>query len=975
MSGAHIVEEGQNNSKKRKNVEHGSNQPKKKFKGKCFNCGKVGHKSTDCRAPKKGKKKDQANLIESNKDYDDLCAMFTECNMVGNPRAWWMDSGATRYVCASKEFFSTYAPAQAEETIYMANSATAKVEEIGKVCLKMTSRKVLTLNNELYVPELRRNLISVSLLGKNGFKCVTVSGKIVVSKGEMYVGKGYLEEGLYKMNVMTVEMNKHSNSSYLLESYNLWHERLGHVNYKTLLKLINLEILPNFECNKSKCQMCVESKYAKHPFKSVERNSNPLELIRTDICDMKSTSSRGGKKYFITFIDHCTRYCYVYLLNSKDEAIDAFSQYKTEVENQLEKRIKMIRSDRGGEYESPFAQICVENGIIHQTTADQTTALYSPQSNGIAERKNRTLKERMNALLISSGLPQNLWGEAIRTANCILNRVPHTKTQSIPYGKWKGRKPNLKYFKVWGCLAKVQVPIPKRVKIGPKTVDCVFIGYAKSSKACRILVHKSEHSDINENTIIESHNAKFFENIYPYKTRHERSSGGSKRPRDEPSENVHNEENPRRSTCQRTSTSFGSDFVTFLLENEPRTFKEAMSSSDSSFWKEAVDSEIDSILSNHMWELVDLPPENKPLGSKWIFKRKMKTDGTIDKYKARLVVKGFNQKEGLDYFDTYSPVTRITSIRMLIALAAVYDLQIHQMDVKTAFLNGELEEEIYMEQPEGFVVPGKENKTPLDANFALRKNEGESDSQLEYTRVLGCLMYIINCTRPDIACTISKLSRYTSNPNKTHWMAMKRVLGYLKYTQDYALHYNKYPAVLEGYSDANWITGSNEVKSTSGYVFTIGGGAVSWKSSKQTCIARSTMESEFIALDKAGEEAEWLRNFLEDIPYWPKPVAPVCIHCDSQAAIGANSVSRFFVAACSLPFDYVKTQIQKMQPDAEGKLPYLGSFDCAMKTLKAGGPFKFYTGFSVYCVRIAPHVMLTWNFLNQIQKVEKKIGL
>ena len=246
----------------------------------------------------------------------------------------------------------------------------------------------------------------------------------------MYVGKGYLTEGLYKMNVMTVEINKSSNSSYLLESYDLWHERLGHVNYKTLRKLINLEVLPNFECNKSKCQTCVESKYAKHPYKSVERNSNPLDLIHTDICDMKSTPSRGGKKYFITFIDDCTRYCYVYLLNSKDEAIDAFRQYKTEVENQLDKKIKMIRSDRGGEYESPFAQICVENGIVHQTTAP-----YSPQSNGIAERKNQTLKEMMNVLLISSGLPQNLWGEAILTTNRILNRVPHSKTQSISYEK------------------------------------------------------------------------------------------------------------------------------------------------------------------------------------------------------------------------------------------------------------------------------------------------------------------------------------------------------------------------------------------------------------------------------------------------------------------------------------------------------------------------------------------------------------
>ena len=135
-----------------------------------------------------------------------------------------------------------------------------------------------------------------------------------------------------------------------------------------------------------------------------------------------------------------------------------------------------------------------------------------------------------------------------------------------------------------------------------------------------------------------------------------------------------------------------------------------MSSSESTYQKEEVNSEIELILSNQTWELADLPLGNNPLGSKWIFKRKMKPDGTIDKYKARLVVKGYRQKEGLDYFDTYSPVTRITSIRMLIALAAVHDLKIHQMDVKTAFLNGELEEEIYMEQPEGFIVPGKEKK-------------------------------------------------------------------------------------------------------------------------------------------------------------------------------------------------------------------------------------------------------------------------
>ncbi|KAF3681835.1 hypothetical protein FXO38_01541 [Capsicum annuum] len=153
----------------------------------------------DFRAPKKGKKKDQAKMFESNKESNDLCAMFSGCNLVRNPREWWMDSDATRHVCSNKELFSSFAPAQVEEMIYIANSSTAKVEGPGKVGLKMTSKKVLTLNNVLYVLELRSNLIFISPLDKNGFKCVTVYEKIVISKGEVYVGKGYLTEGLYNM--------------------------------------------------------------------------------------------------------------------------------------------------------------------------------------------------------------------------------------------------------------------------------------------------------------------------------------------------------------------------------------------------------------------------------------------------------------------------------------------------------------------------------------------------------------------------------------------------------------------------------------------------------------------------------------------------------------------------------------------------------------------------------------------------------
>ena len=142
------------------------------------------------------------------------------------------------------------------------------------------------------------------------------------------------------------------------------------------------------------------------------------------------------------------------------------------------------------------------------------------------------------------------------------------------------------------------------------------------------------------------------------------------------------------------------------MNDEPSTFEEAMKSRDVIFWQESIDDEMASLRTNNTWVLVDLPQGSKPIGCKWVFKRKLKPDGSIDKYKARLVAKGFKQSKGIDYFDTYAPVARISSIRILISLASIFNLKIHQMDVKTAFLNEFLDEEVYMEQPEGFIVPG-----------------------------------------------------------------------------------------------------------------------------------------------------------------------------------------------------------------------------------------------------------------------------
>ncbi|GKD77924.1 zinc finger, CCHC-type containing protein [Tanacetum coccineum] len=298
------------------------------------------------------------------------------------------------------------------------------------------------------------------------------------------------------------------------------------------------------------------------------------------------------------------------------------------------------------------------------------------------------------------------------------------------------------------------------------------------------------------------------------------------------------------------------------------------------FYKEAINDEMPSIMGNNTWVLADLPP-------------------------------------GIDYFDTYAPVARISTIRLLIAITSIHNLIINRMDMKTTFLNGDLDEEIYINQPQGFIMPGNENKVDLTKEFLSSrfsmKDMGEADVILririkhesnriaisqsyyieKYSRVIGCLMYAMTCTRPDIAFAMGKLSWYTSNPGTQHLQAIQWVLKYLKKTMDYRLTYTGYPSVLEGYTDASWISNTEDNSSISGWVFLLGGGAISWASKKQTCVTGSTIEYEFVALAAADKEAEWLKNLLLKIPLWSKPIAPISIRYDSATTL-AKAYSQMY---------------------------------------------------------------------------------
>ena len=225
-----------------------------------------------------------------------------------------------------------------------------------------------------------------------------------------------------------------------------------------------------------------------------------------------------------------------------------------------------------------------------------------------------------------------------------------------------------------GCLAYVWLNDPKRLKLGARASTCVFVGYSLTSKAYRFL-------DLENNVVIESLDAIFHEDKFSYVSR---NSGGEEITKDNAFASTSSLEDqhmsdiePRRSKRVRKEKDYGPDYYVYNLEEIPNTIEEALSSPDSIFWQEAINDEMDSLISNKTWKLVDLPPSCKTIGSKWVLRKKYKPDGTIEKYKARLVPKGFKQKEDIDFFDTFSSVSSIVSIRFLISIASIHNLAIH----------------------------------------------------------------------------------------------------------------------------------------------------------------------------------------------------------------------------------------------------------------------------------------------------------
>lgn len=718
---------------------------KKKTSFKCFSCNKMGHFASQC--------KNKGNFHNSKKNK--LCKnvknrafLITSRNI---NKGWYLDSGASTHITNDQNLIKN--PVDSDTTIIAANKEDFKAKLSGTVELQISGEETSTINVQetLYVPDAAANLLSVSKIVKNGHSIHFDSGGAkILDDEETLIATASEVNGIYKLDQPSAQ-------AYLSKeklNAEIWHRRLGHLNRKSmsLLKKMSTGIDDNLDMRET-CEDCVYGKQERTPFKvSKKQSSDILELIHTDLCGPMEKESLGGAKYFMTFIDDFSRYLFIYILHNKSQALDTFKDFKRLLEKQTGKKIKKLRSDNGKEYVNHN----MKNFLKHEGIEHQLTVRYTPQQNGTAERMNRSIVEKARTLLSDSGLRKEYWAEAVGTAAYLLNRSPTKRLwNKTPYEAFYGHKPEMSHLRIFGCEAMAQIPKELRKKWDPKSQKLLMMGYSETKKAYRLIDPKTKNiifsrdvkflettkmkrneKNYNENqmyvledTLTNISDDEHIQEDYESCSDNEESSKIKEEDINIPvvKERNMNEDGVKGHTEEGETLEFKKrplrkiekpakykDYVTYLIMKdqkiiaEPNSVENALSGPNSNNWKQAMKTELNAMIKNEVYELVKLPAEKKPLKTKWVFKEKQDKEG-IKRYKARLVIKGCNQKEGIDYQETFSPVVKYSSLRYLFSLAAVKNLRIDHMDVMTAYLNGEVEEDIYVVPPEGFET-NEENK-------------------------------------------------------------------------------------------------------------------------------------------------------------------------------------------------------------------------------------------------------------------------
>ncbi|GJW86762.1 retrovirus-related pol polyprotein from transposon TNT 1-94 [Tanacetum coccineum] len=538
----------------------------------------------------------------------------------------------------NRKLFSTYKAYNGGNVIFGSN---LRGNIIGKGTISNDSLKI---DNVEHVDNLGFNLLSIGQICNNKCRVTFSEHDSEITKDGKVIGRGIRKKGLYVMKLG----NKPKYQICLTtidDNSTLWHRRLGHANMRLIQSLASNELvrnLPKLKFDQHFCDACKIGKqaHASHKAKNVVSTTKCLELLHMDLFGPSAVRSYGGNRYTLVIVDDYSRYTWTRFLKNKTEAFDQFEIFSKKIQNQLGCTIVSIRTDHGREFDNEvqFGEFCNANGITHNFSAPRT-----PQSNGVVERKNRTLQEMSRTM-----------------------------------------KPTLDYFRVFGSKCFILNTKYYLTKFDPKSYEGVFLGYSQNSKAYIILnkhTRKIEESlnvtfdetpppsktsplvddDLDEEEAIREIKKKNLENVVEDETLEIDDIVNIKESRNHPLANVIGNLNQRTLRSQAQNQS---NFFCFISTIEPKNVNEALGDKS---WIVAMQEELNQFIANEVWELVPQPRNMTIIGTKWVFRNKLDENGIVSRNKARLVAQGYNQQEGIDYDETYAPVARLESITILLA--------------------------------------------------------------------------------------------------------------------------------------------------------------------------------------------------------------------------------------------------------------------------------------------------------------------
>lgn len=729
---------------------------------KCFRCKETGHYRNQCPNFEKNSTRKQSNAFS---------AVFLSADFKKND--YYIDSGASTHLTANESWVmnASYEPATRE--IVVANKACLPVLCSGNVQIATVtpdSEFDITVEDVLCVPSLTTNLLSVSQLIKKGNRVdFTKKDCKIYNRSGQLVAMAALTNGVYKLN-----MPENTTNVAMAVSAETWHRRLAHVNGSYMAKM--KDAVQGFSIGDkidiSKCKVCCEGKQCRLPFpNNCNRSEDLLNVIHMDIAGPMEVKSLGGSRYYLLFVDDYSRMAFIYFLKEKSQALDCFKEFKVKVENELDKKIKIIRSDNGLEFCSKkFTEFLKVNGILHQRTNP-----YSPEQNGLCERQNRVVCEKARCLLFDAELPTEFWAEACNCAVYLRNRtIASGLNNKTPFEMWTGTKPDLSHLRIFGSTVMVHIPKEKRLKWQKKSKEAILMGYPEGVKGYRLF-------DTEKRIFFNARDVKVIEKQHKYcqievQQQIQKAEVGCQSSVGDESPDIsrtltdssYESFNPSEYEDPDTTTNsvsvpenvpaperIGPVLRTAEQRKVPEWYgisnlcsdasrmddasglslSEALRGPEKEQWRQAMAEELKSFEDNQAWELVSIPKDSSVVKCKWVLKKKYDSEGNV-RFRARLVAKGYTQKYGVDYEETFAPVVRHTTLRLLFALSVQLNLDISHLDVTTAFLNGYLEEDIYMEKPEGF--PSSDGKGQVlklkRAIYGLKQS-----SRAWYRRVDDCL--------------------------------------------------------------------------------------------------------------------------------------------------------------------------------------------------------------------------------------------